>query len=71
MIEIMGGVVGLGIVALFLYQQHFYMRTIRELVERLTTRDLREYTQVKNPPPTKPKPPMVVEPIDSFDRIMG
>lgn len=64
------GLAFVGVLALLVYQQHFHSKLIKDLVERLMARDLREYEQVKNPPP-----PRVIKhvepPVENLDRILG
>lgn len=68
--EWVAGGLGLVLAGLLVYQQHFYSKLLKELVERLMARDLRDYEQAKHPPP----PRVVIKnepPVEDLNRIMG
>lgn len=70
MMEWLVGLAMVFLVCLSVYQQRFYSKIIKDLVDRLMARDLREYEQVKNPPP----PRIVVKnepPVEDLNRILG
>lgn len=60
----------LAVTGLLIYQQHFYCKQIKELVEHLMARSLGEYERAKNPAPRRVAIPLE-EPVENLDRIIG
>lgn len=60
----------LALMAAIGFQQWFYTKAIKDLIDRLMARDITQYQQAKNPPP--PRVIMKTEPpVEDFGRIMG
>lgn len=59
-----------GLFLMLVHQQKHYTGLVRDLTDRLMSRDLRDYNQVKNPPPprviVKNEPPM-----EDLNRVLG
>ena len=58
------------LMGLLVYQQAFYSKQIKDLVDRLMARSIGEFEKAKNPPPARVTIPKQ-EPLEDFDRILG
>lgn len=60
----------LAVTGLLIYQQIFFARQIKDLVDRLMARSIGEFERAKNPPPPRVVIPKQEE-YENFDRITG
>ena len=60
-----------GLTGLLIYQQQSYSKLLKDLVDRLMARDLRDYEQSKNPPPPRVVIKKDAPPTEDLNRILG